>query len=321
MPVWSIDQLIYGTIPPEVLLQVFDVTLIRNVYLSMLIITLSYPLVHKALTFYFKTSYKDMITSAPKQLVVLHHSVEALLLAIMLPIFSYKVVPLNFQVQDNLEDFIADLRTVGTLMISIMFIYMTELASRYLDPRPLIIFHHLVTIGDGLLIFFFPTSMMVKTGVILVYFICFEFLTFAGLVMYRLFPLNKATPKVIIAGMVCFGITRPVQLLWIFGAVLWSWNDENTVQWQAVVQIIATFTITSVQIYSLKIHYSVWKRCIKKQEDDRQQTEDTTRHVHISSKIDEESLNDDSMVFSTDSPIPAPLSPSDALASQYILRS
>ena len=103
MPVWSIDQLLYSTIPPELLLQVFDVTMIRNVYLSMLIITLSYPLVHKALTFYFRPTYKA-ITSAPKQLVILHHSVEALLLAIMLPIFSYKVVPLNFQVQDDLED-------------------------------------------------------------------------------------------------------------------------------------------------------------------------------------------------------------------------
>jgi hypothetical protein len=46
----------------------FDVTMIRNVYLSMLIITLSYPLVHKALTLYFKTSYKA-ITPAPKRLV------------------------------------------------------------------------------------------------------------------------------------------------------------------------------------------------------------------------------------------------------------
>ena len=151
-------------------------------------------------------------------------------------------MPLNFQVQDNLEDLIADLCTVSTLMISIMFIYMIELASRYLDPRPLIIFHHLVTIGDGLLIFLFPTSVMMKTGVILVYFICFEFLTFAGLVMYRLFPLSRATPKVIIAGMVCFGITRPVQLLWIIGVVFWSWNDENTVKWQALLQTIVTIS-------------------------------------------------------------------------------
>ena len=43
MPVWSIvDQLLYNTIPPEVLLQMFDVTMIRNVCLSsMLIIILS----------------------------------------------------------------------------------------------------------------------------------------------------------------------------------------------------------------------------------------------------------------------------------------
>jgi len=319
MPVWSIDQLLYGTIPSEVLLQAFDVTMMRNVLLSMLIITLSYPLVHKALTFYFKTSYRDVITSAPKQLVVLHHSVEALFLAIILPVFSYKVVPLNFQVQDNLEDFIADLRTVATLMLSIMFIYMIELASRYLDPRPLIIFHHLVSIGDAILVLFFPTSVMMKTGVILVYFICFEFLTFAGLVMYRLFPLNRATPNIIIAGMVCFGITRPVQLLWIFGAVFWSWNDENTVKWQAIVQIIATLTVTSVQIYSLKIHYSVWKRCIKKQKEKGQQTEDRTLHVHIScgAEIMDESFDDDSMVFSTDSRPTHPVSPSDTLHNTF----
>ena len=126
-------------------MQAFDVTIIQNAFLSMLIITLSYPLVHMALTFYFKTSYQDT-TSAPKQLVILQHSVEALFLAIMLPIFSSKVVPINFQVQDNLEDFLADLRTNVTLLSSIMFIYMIELASRYHDPRPRII------LGDGLLV-------------------------------------------------------------------------------------------------------------------------------------------------------------------------
>ena len=189
--------------------------------------------------------------------------------------FSSKVVPINFQVQDNLEDFLADLRPNITLLSSITFIYMIELASRYQDPRPLIICHHLVTVGDGLLVLFFPTSVMLKTGVILVYFVCFEFLTFAGLVVYRPFPLHRATPNVIIAGMVCFGITHPLQLLWIFGAVFWSWNDENTVKWQAFVQIIATYTVMAVQIFSLKIHYSVWKRCTKKQEERGQQAEDT----------------------------------------------
>jgi hypothetical protein len=141
---------------------------------------------------------------------------EALILSIAFSFFTYYMVKVNFQVHDEeeIDVVMSNIRSILCLGTGFMVMYMMELASRYEDPRPIVLFHHLLSCLDGFLIFLFPpTDVMIKTGAVLVYFICFEALTFAGLFMYRIFPNSKTTPKVIVAGMVIFGATRPLQIL------------------------------------------------------------------------------------------------------------
>jgi hypothetical protein len=110
-----------------------------------------------------------------------------------------------------------------------MMMYMMEIASRYDGARPIILFHHyLLTCTDGLMSLLFPTSVMLKTASILVYFIAFEAFTFVGLFMYRIFPNSKVTSKIILAGMVMFGGTHPIQVSWIGSAIFGSFLGGRT---------------------------------------------------------------------------------------------
>jgi len=259
---WSLDPLLHASLPEKVYESaIANLTFVQSLYLITLLLSVTYPLVHKLLLKYFE-KYND-IKPASKQTVVLHHAVEALVLSIAFPFFTYYMVKVNFQVheKEEIDVVMSSIRSIICLSTGFMVMYMMELASRYEDPRPIILFHHLLSCLDGFLIAVFPTDVMVKTGAVLVYFICFEALTFAGLFMYRIFPNSKATPKVIVAGMVIFGATRPLQLLWVGTAVFGSWDDENMVKWQAVMQIIVTVVLTVLQVWTLKIHYGIWKRC------------------------------------------------------------
>jgi len=174
------------------------------------------------------------------------------------------MLSVNFQEQE-LDQFISKIRSVAILTFTFTSIYMMEIGSRYNSTNPLALVHHVVSIIDGLFVVFFPTIVMVKTASVLEYFIWFESLTFNGLVMYRLCPQSNVTPRVMVAGMICFGATRPVQLVWVFASIFGSWNDNNIVKWQGILQICVTLIVTTIQIFSLKIHYSVWKRCLAKQ--------------------------------------------------------
>jgi hypothetical protein len=256
---WSFDPLLYATLPAKVCESVIaDLDLIRCIYLLILLLSVTYPLVHKLLLKSFE-KYNE-IKPPNKQIVVLHHAVEALVLSIAFPFFTYYMVRVNFQVHE-LDVVESDYRSIATFCIGFMAMYMMELASRYEEPRPIVLFHHLLACLDCFLIILSPTTVMLKTGTILVYFICFEALTFVGLFMYRIFPNSKTTPKVILAGMVIFGVTRPLQLLWVGAAIFGSWDDENMVKWQAIMQIIITGVLTVLQVWTLKIHYRTWKRC------------------------------------------------------------
>jgi hypothetical protein len=93
----------------------------------------------------------------------------------------------------------------------------------------------------------------------LVYFITYEAVTFVGLIMYRLCPANRATRPIIVAGMLIFGLSRPVQIVWILTSLAVSW--EHLVVWHAECQIILAFVFTALQLYSLNIHYSLYKKC------------------------------------------------------------
>ena len=176
-------------------------------------------------------------------------------------------------------------------MFTFTSMYMIEIASRYNNTNPLVLVHHIVATIDALFVVFFPTIVMFKTSAVLVYFICFESLTFIGLVMHRLCPQSKATPRVMVAGMVCFGATRPVQLVWVFAAIFGSWNDDNIVKWQGILQVCVTLIVTMIQIFSLKIHYFVWKRCLAKQMDVAAKKSNTKNSVTWGTQEDDLALS------------------------------
>jgi len=79
--------------------------------------------------------------------------------------------------------------------------------------------------------------------------------------MYRIFPLNKFTPHVIMGGIVIFAVTRPIQVIWVGAASFGTWGDPNHVKWQAVMQFLLACLLTILQGWSLTINMGIWKRC------------------------------------------------------------
>lgn len=282
---WSLDPLLHSVLPDKIADSIFTRLTFGGFFGMALLLSATYPLLHKLLLKSFE-NYKDIATPK-KQIVSLHHALEALVLSIAFPFFTYYMISINFQVHE-LDDIVSNLRSILILCSTFMSMYMMELASRYEDPRPLIVFHHLLACADGLISFMFPTTFMIKTGSALVYFICFEAITFAGLFMYRMFPNSKNTSKVIFAGMVIFGGSRPLQLLWIgavsFGSIK---NDEHVVKWQVIMQITVTAILTVLQLFTLKVHYVIWKRCISNNKNKETQaciTEKSTNDVIVTEK-------------------------------------
>lgn len=257
---WSIEPLLKTTVPKEAIVSIFEsIDLYRRAFPIFIIMSITYPVVHRILV-----SFKNYcrLESDTKQVTVLHHAIEAIVLTIATPFFTYFVIKTNFDLHP--EDTKADIISTSLICLCFMAMYLYELSSRFKSPRPMLIVHHLLAVSDGYLLFAFPTTVMMKTCVILVYFICFEALTFVGLFMYRMAPMNKFTPKVMFSGLVVFGVTRPIQVVWVLAAALGSWNDPNHVKWQAIMQIIVTCILTTIQAWSLTINYAVYKRCLKK---------------------------------------------------------
>jgi len=260
---WSLDPLLHGNLPTTVLESIFEnMTFVREFYIMILMLSVTYPIVHKVLLYNFER-YREIKTHG-KQIVVLHHAVEALILSLSLPFFTYYMIRVNFQIHE-LDEVVSSFRSLAIILSTFMMMYLMEIASRYDGARAIILFHHLLAATDGLMVFLFPTSVMLKTASILVYFIVFEAFTFVGLFMYRIFPNSKVTPKIIFAGMVMFGGSRPIQVLWIGAAVFGSWGEENSgAKWQGIMQIVVTVILTVLQFWTLQIHFKLWKRCITK---------------------------------------------------------
>lgn len=261
---WSINPLLRTTLPTEALVQIADINFFRNVFLTFIIISVTYPLVHQLLKHF--NNYNQLVSTS-KQVVVLHHAVETIVLTIATPIYTYYMIKTTFiqEEEDGMAAMLlmkSDFASVLVLCFCFITMYICELASRFANPRPLLVVHHLLTIFDGFLGFYFPTAVMLKTCSTLVYFICFEALTFAGLFMYRMAPLNKHTPKVILSGMVVFAITRPIQVIWVAAAAFGSWGDPHHKKWQAILQMSFTCLFTILQLWSININYCVWKRCV-----------------------------------------------------------
>ena len=237
---WSIDPLLHANLPSEFFESIFaDLSLVLFLYLLTLVLSVTYSITHKLLLKYSENYVA--LEGSQKQIIVTHHAIEAVVLSVLFPIFSYYMIRTNFQIHEDFDEVKSNLRATFKCVFVPMAMYMFELASRFEKPRSIVVFHHLLACGDdGLLVGIFPTSVMCRTASALTYFICFEALTFIGLFMYRIFPESKLTPKVLLAGMISFGITRPFQLLWIGAAVFESWNDEYTVKWQSIMQLFVT---------------------------------------------------------------------------------
>ena len=253
--VWSLDPLLHHALPAKVILS--DIGLIQGMPLICLLLSVSYPLIHKILLRFFK-SYAD-ITPASKQIVVLHHAVEAIVLSFLFPIFTAYMIKVNFQIHE-FDVIMADYKKIVYFSFTALFMYMLELASRVEKPRVIIIVHHLLACGDGIMVFWLPTSVMSKTSTVLIYFVFFEALTFVGLFMYRIFPEKKVTCHVILIGMLFFGISRPIQVLWVGVIAISSWKNGNDEKWQIVFQGTVTLILSILQLKTLLIHYGIWKR-------------------------------------------------------------
>jgi len=229
------------------------------------------------------------INPATKQVAVLHHAVEAIVLMVATPIFTYFIVKINFvqNIEEGdtmtvMKNMKTDFASTFLLCVCFMSMYLYELAARFENPRPAFVVHHLLAVLDGYLAMIFPTTVMVKTCCILVYFICFEALTFSGLFMYRVAPFNKYTPKVIFSGLVVFGFTRPIQVVWVGAAAFGSWGDPNHVKWQAILQFTLACVLTVLQVWTMKINYDVLKRCkskIKRNEENNSNNTNTKRNI------------------------------------------
>ena len=257
--VWSLDPLLYTTLPQSLIIDVIStVAFSRSVYASLIGFSILYPTMHTILIKTFK-KYRGIESSA-KKIVILHHFMEFLFLSAIFPVFTYYVIRMFFQIHD-IEAMRSNLISLFQLSMSMMTMYCFELATRFENPRPMIVFHHLLATLDGFLVLLFPSTTFMKTGAILVYFICFEAIVFLGLFMYRVFPQSMITPRVIHFGMILFACSRPLQLLLIIAIIKCSWGDQNFVMWHAIIQIVFTVVLTAVQLWSVTIHYGILKKC------------------------------------------------------------
>ena len=257
---WSISN-ISQTLPKEVwesLLSNDDI--LFAAYLSWLPLSLAYMIIHRLFTKYFAQQYNDL--NADVQTVVIHHAIEFVLLSLCFIPFTYLTMSLLFEEQ-SLAELESKFIPIATIMMLIVVTYLFELASRYRYPRPMLILHHLITYSLGLVTIGLKSTALLKVSTILVYFITFEAMTFFGLLCYRLFPSKRFTPTVIMGGMIMMGVSRPLQLVLIFGFLFMAWSD--LVVWHAIFLIVATIVLTAIQFWSLGIHYGLWKRCLEKQ--------------------------------------------------------
>lgn len=232
-------------------------------FLCILAITLCYPLVHSILLQNSRI-YSEQL-SPEQRVVVLQHAIEAVTLSVLFLPFTYTVIAIFFQEQ-TLQGFADKLVALGVFMAVVMTMYMFEIATRFASLRPLVVAHHLCAYLDGILTAFFLGTANIKAAFLLVYFITYEALTFFGLVMYRLAPTHRLTCPTILAGMAVFGLSRPIQLVWVIGSLL-ATGIDNLVIWQVALQIALTVSFTGLQLYSLTIHKRLYHKAYRKRKE------------------------------------------------------
>ena len=228
--------------------------------LCILSISLSYPAVHKGLMQCSQIYAKEL--DAGQRTIVLQHAIEAMTLSLLFIPYTYTVVSIFFEDQP-IEVLAQKFVALGTFMAIVMTMYMFELASRYSNLRPLVFAHHICAYLDGILTAFFLGTANIKAAFLLVYFITYEAIMFVGLVLYRLAPTHRCTCPTILVGMLVFGLSRPVQLVWVVGSLA-ATGFDNLATWQVALQISLTVCFTALQLYSLTIHYSIYQKAYRK---------------------------------------------------------
>ena len=251
--------------------------------LCILGICLCYPLVHQVLlrgsSIYAKELTPDQRT------VVLQHAIEALVLVVLYIPFTYTLLSVFFQEQP--VEVLADkFILLGAFMAIVMTMYMFEIATRFSNLRPVVVIHHLCAYMDGIFMAFFLGTANIKAAFLLVYFICYEAIIFVGLVMYRLAPTHRYTCPTILTGMAVFGLSRPVQLVWVVGS-LWASGFANLVTWQVVLQLTLTVCFTALQMYSLSIHYSLYKKAARKRQLQKDSGDETDKQSDTAASSEE----------------------------------
>lgn len=256
---WSVEN-IDGHLPGYMWESFATYHVAAGILVGTLFLALSYPVFHQV---YLRKSarYRDQLTR-DQQIVVIHHSVQALTLSLLFVPFTYVVLSVNFEEQ-NVETLGKKFTALATFMSVIIVMYLIEIASRFVNLRALVVAHHLCAYMNGIVTAYFLDTANVKSASLLVYFITYEAATFMGLVMYRLVPDHKWTRPMIVTGMVTFGLSRPIQLIWIIAGLIEIWSDA--ILWQAIFQIVLATMFTSLQIYSLTIHYSLYKKLGERQ--------------------------------------------------------
>uniref|UniRef100_A0A7S2YG83 TLC domain-containing protein n=1 Tax=Entomoneis paludosa TaxID=265537 RepID=A0A7S2YG83_9STRA len=225
--------------------------------LGVLVICLSYPIAHNIYMAKCQV-YRETLTK-DQQLVVVQHTIEAFFLTTIFAPLSYLMFSLFFEEHTDRDTLANKVVAIGTLMFVVVIMYMVEIASRFRSLRPLVMAHHLCAYLDSIYPAFFLTTANLKAASLLVYFITFEAITFMGLILYRLAPTHRATKPTILTGMIVFGISRPIQFIWIFGSLIATWEHLDV--GHAIFQMVLTTFFTILQLYSLTIHWSLYQKC------------------------------------------------------------
>ena len=96
---WSIDPLLHITLPNEVFESTFaDLSLVLSLYLTTLLLSVTYSIAHKILL-KFSGVYISL-EGRSRQIIVIHHATEGLVLSALFPIFSYHMIKTNFQIHE-----------------------------------------------------------------------------------------------------------------------------------------------------------------------------------------------------------------------------
>ena len=127
---FSLTPLLRTTLPTEAIsLFLEDVIFFRKAFFIFIILSMTYPLVHRILK--SLQNYSE-IESAAKQVAILQHAVETIVLTIATPFFTYFMIKINFVLHGDsnslTDNFRADLTSTFLLCICFMSMYLYELS-------------------------------------------------------------------------------------------------------------------------------------------------------------------------------------------------